>query len=162
MTLFLRKEPGTVKPIPSTSTEAIDTWIPRSTTFDFSEAPDIGRLICLMGHTHYDSLAVFGQTNGAFAYDAFVSSGSTITQYDHSMEAQNLQIPIINTTTDSLGAINTGTAPSGAVIPPMTADTVTEQAFDVVTITDSAIILTRFGAGDDRTLYLAQEPAQEG
>lgn len=162
LTLFLRKEPGTVKPIPSASTDAINAWIPRSTTFDFSEAPDVGRIICLMGHTHYDSLAVFGQTNGAFDYDAFVSSGTTITQYDHSMEAQNLQIPIINTTTDSLGAINTGTAPSGAVIPPMTADTVTEQAFDVVTITDSAIILTRFGAGDDRTLYFAQEPTQEG
>lgn len=163
LTLFLRKEPGTVKPIPSAAgTEAIDAWIPRSTTFDFSGAPDVGRLFCLMGHSHYDSLMVFGQTGGAFGYAQFTASGSTITQYDHSMEAQNLQIPIINTTTDSLGAINTGTAPSGAVIPPMTADTVTEQAFDVVTITDSAIILTRFGAGDDRTLYLAQEPAQEG
>lgn len=148
----VKRKSSNVCPHPSTAGGSnIDSWWPNTTRYDFSKAPDLGLVIAVNGHSHADSLQFFGKLNGTYYSGnpaVSISSGSTIYQPDVVGSAvETLQIPIITTACDSLGAAE-------STSPVMTADTVTEQCFDVVTITDDAIIMTRFGAGDDRVLYL--------
>ena len=141
---FVQKNPSSY-PHPSNTNTVVDQWWPNTTRYDFTNAPDIKRLICLIGHSHYDGLTKFGYTGGTFAYASSINSGDTIIQNPSEAMAQNVQVPVINTATDSSGAAES-TSPS------MTNGTVTEQCFDVITLTDTQIIMTRFGAGEDRVL----------
>ena len=61
------------------------------------------------------------------------------------------QIPLITTTCDSIGTVEPTYREA------MVSGTVTEQAFDVVTIEDDGISFTRFGVGSDRKVYISKE-----
>lgn len=135
---------------PASDTEAIESWRPHSISYNFSSANDVGLIIALNGHSHRDQLGYTGTTNGTYTNEInYVSSGETIIQPLNPTSSQNVQIPLIITSCDSLGAAESQS-------PSMTAGTVTEQCFDVITILDDKIKMTRIGAGDDRVLYITK------
>lgn len=134
---------------PSSSTTAIEQWWPHSWSYDFSHAPSVRYIIAINGHEHEDRLMAWGKSNGTYSKNAlYVASGSTINQPD-SGTSNNIQIPLIVTNCDSLGV-------AGSNSPTMTAGTVTEQCIDVITITDTGLVMTRIGAGDDRSLTITR------
>ena len=130
----------------------VDVWWPNTTRYDFSDAPDVGYVITINGHHHADRLAWFGYKNGTNYNNntQTIASGGAIIQPDmYDTTIKTSQIPIIVTACDSLGAAES-TSPS------MTAGTITEQCFDIVTIVDDGIVITRIGAGEDRKLYISK------
>ena len=132
---------------PSSSTNQIELWWNHNWSYNFSKAPNVRFIIALNGHEHEDRLMAWGKVSGVYSKDAsYVASGSTINQPDGNTE-ENIQIPLIVTSCDSMGVTNANS-------PSMTAGTVTEQCFDIFTITDTGIVMTRIGAGDDRSLTI--------
>lgn len=135
---------------PSSSTAAIERWWPHNWSYNFGNAPDVRYIIAINGHEHMDRLMVWGKTSGTFSKDpSYVTSGSTINQ-PNTGTPDNVQIPLIVTNCDSLGVIS-------SYSPTMTAGTVTEQCFDVFTITDTGLVITRIGAGNDRSLTITRD-----
>ena len=99
-------------------------------------------MICVDGHSHVDSLTWTGlnDNNENVANQAY--DGSAILN-----QSTKGQVPTITTQTDA--AENTD--PSGY---PMTVGTVSEQCFDIVTIADDGVYMTRIGAGVNRAVYV--------
>lgn len=144
-----KKANSVCKPYPASSTNAIDSWWPNTTQYDFSARPAIGTIITLDGHNHSDHLYWFGTSSGSWAFEQSLTSGDTIVQPDEiTAGTTTIQIPAIVTATDSLDV--------ASVSNPMTVDTVTEQCFDIVTILDDEIVLTRIGAGSDRSIGITK------
>ena len=111
---------------------------------DFSGIERNGRIFMLGGHMHYDA--------------EFVHKANSL---------GNAPVLLQNTTLQDGDALNIFTLCSmvggqyseGEIVSPeMIAGTTTEHAFDVVTITDdNKLVMTRFGAGDDRIVDLSYQ-----
>lgn len=151
---FKRKNPSAYIHPNSSGLPNIDSWWPNEVTYHFGNAPDVGRVIALNGHDHSDMLLACGYIDGVSHNDingglTSLTSGDMIVQPKNVMQDANLntcQIPIILTATDSLLAAEGN---------PMTPNTVNEQCFDVITLLDDRIVMTRIGAGDDRVIYIS-------
>lgn len=130
-------------PESSSQNETIDTWWPNRTNYNFTEAPDIGILFTLQGHVHYDNLFWSGYDSEGTYSRGNAYNGETLDQTKG-------QIPHIFTSCDAY--MN-----RDALAPAMELGTITEQCFDIVSVSDGHIHLTRFGAGSDRDVYVTVE-----
>ena len=126
-------------------TEKTYPWIPNTQypVYDFTNAPTGGKVFALQGHWHHDYVVKCG----------FSGSGVAISIWDGSatFTKANGEIPIVTTICDAAGQYRNEPS-EGYITDPvgftMESGTVTEQAFDVVTITDTGIVTTRFGAAE--------------
>jgi len=139
---------------------SLSVWTGTSSqTFDFANAPDLGVVMIIGGHYHIDS-AVIGGFSSTSSLDRSHFSGTQAAFnatayecYQSATAAENghraYELPIIYTQHDAY--IHNDVEHSY----PKTYGTITEQSFDVVTITPGGnIALTRFGAGYDRTVTI--------
>lgn len=136
---YARKD-SACKPYPGSSDNAnMEWWYPHTKTYNLSDHEDYNKIIVMNGHQHVDEIHYFGMLD-----DAYV----TKEEYEDQILDQKAlgQVPCITTKTDA--AANT------VVAHPMTPGTVTEQAFDVVTLVDDGVVITRFGEGSDRRVYI--------
>lgn len=130
----------------------------RELSFDYSNSPDVGLVVVIGGHTHVDTFGIYGFSSTTYDSSKIASkqleiNGLTATCHQSSDVYDSNkyihEVPIILTQHDAY--IN-NSGPNSHV---MELGTVTEQVFDVVTITpESNIALTRFGAGNDRFLTM--------
>ena len=130
----------------------LKAWYPKSKYYyDFTKCNNVGKVFFVVGHSHCDYIAVVNQDTsepGQVNYTAYAGSTidqTTVTTYN------GCPIPVIYVGTDAYGRKND--CPEGHEMD-MTVDTVTEHAFDVLSIQDSAIRTTRFGSGSDRVVYI--------
>lgn len=138
--------------------DTYDWWGSQQLYFDFRNAPDVGIVAVIGGHTHVDTFGRYGFTNGGTANNNIRSlqedvNGTTCTCYQSATVAENshwrYEVPVILSQHDAY------TGNSGPNSHTMTLDTVTEQVIDVVTITpDGNMAFTRIGAGNDRYLTI--------
>lgn len=151
LSAFKRKY-SSFQPRPAVTNTNIDIWWPNTTKYNFSKAPDVGIILQINGHRHFDRFTFTGLvdseteegTKTSVTHSA-ITSGATIDQ-----TTGYGQIVEITTQTDAYQ--NTDSQSSA----PMALGTITEQCFDVVTLTDDhRIVCTRFGAGDDRWCSVA-------
>lgn len=142
---FKIKKPNS-KPAPANSGNAnIEAFWAYNTQYDFSDAPDIGLLYVIDGHQHIDLTTWAGYTDGTWTHGNTYTSG----ELDQSTRGQ---IPCITTQTDAAASTIEGSSP-------MTVGTTTEQVFDVVTLVSDGIVVTRFGSGNDRRIYVEVDNA---
>ena len=121
-------------------------WVATGTaTYNFANANDIGRVIVLCGHYHIDTVYVhtYG-ANPSTAAETEWTSGNI-------NQSEQYKIPIILTTTDASGASAYPSIPVSRRVE-MENDTILEQAFDVITLTDNGVTTTRIGAGNSRQI----------
>ena len=127
-------------------------WVPstRYPVYDFTGAPNVGKVFLMQGHWHHDwALKV-----GINADQSGVSyTRLSVAEWDGSAHFSKAsgEIPIITTICDAYGAYNVNSSyPNDPVAWDMSqlAGTVEEQAFDVVTITETGVVTTRFGASE--------------
>ena len=130
-------------PESSSQNETIEAWWPNRTNYDFTEAPDIGILFTLQGHVHYDNLFWSGYDSEGTYSRGNAYNGETLDQTKG-------QIPHIFTSCDAYRNRD-------SAAPAMELGTITEQCFDIVSVSDGHIHLTRFGAGSDRDVYVSVE-----
>jgi hypothetical protein len=130
-------------PESSSQNETIDTWWPNRTNYDCTRAPDIGILFTLQGHVHYDNLFWSGYDSEGTYSRGNAYNGETLDQTKG-------QVPHIFTSCDAY--MNRDSS-----APEMELGTITEQCFDIVTVSDGHIHLTRVGAGSDRDVYVTIE-----
>ena len=125
-----------------------------ATRWDFSGANNVGKVFFLVGHNHYDYIAVFNSQSGFTEYDGISMIDQTIVN-----SGGFINIPVIWTTCDAY-ARQADASVSGVPIdnpkyaPNREKETISEQAFDVITLQDQAIKITRFGAGYDRQIKI--------
>lgn len=128
-------------------------------TFDFTTANQVGKVFFIIGHDHRDGIAVFKQdtaVNGSYSNPVVEWAED---QSDVSVDQNTVQTtptaPPGYTTDNTKGC----DIPVILVARDKTEDgetgTVNEQRFDVVSITDDAVDLTRFGKGDNRHIAFA-------
>ena len=134
-------------------------WGGSTLTFNFTNAPDIGLLLVMGGHTHVDAFGKYGFISNAYTSSA-ISKGvqSDVNATDYTVKQSSTaygdgtyiyEVPIILTQHDAY------TKNSGPNSHTMELGTITEQVIDVVTITPSGdVALTRIGAGNDRYLTI--------
>lgn len=115
----------------------IFTEVTGSVTYDFTESNNVNNIIVLGGDSHIniDGIATTGTDLKQYTGRTIASSDilSVVSQCDNSHQ-HNSDIG-----NDTMGELSR-----------MTDRTITEQAFDVVTINENVITFTRFGAGVDR------------
>lgn len=123
--------------------ELLDQWITRGNhVYDFSNAPDLNRVICVSGHNHWDYfLNCYYTSEDSIDSDHYTAARIENNTTIHQSKGE---VPVIHTQCDARGAVDS----AGCF--EMTAGTVSEQCFDVITITDTGVVCTRFGAGEDR------------
>lgn len=111
-----------------------------------------GRIFTLSGHYHADNVFICESTsNIGEGGQVSTRAYSLNSQYIEPSQRKNDAILEIITDTDSF---NIGSGENG-VSNPKERDTITEQCFDVVTITDdNHVVCTRFGAGSDRNYII--------
>jgi hypothetical protein len=129
--------------------------------FDFSGCNDVGRVIMLCGHVHYDFAAVFHPVdNNDHYYTVTEYEGEVVDQTNFLMRNNKpvgCDIPCVWTTTDAFGCIKDKDGEQEDINDkkrvPMAKDTITEQAIDVYSLVDDAdansdggIEITRIGA----------------
>ncbi len=111
-------------------------------SYDFSETPFNGTIFTIGGHWHADFSCVYG-TNSEGVYQSNL-------RYTEGDETADDAIFWIGLNNDCLEDPQSYEVPPTAVVT-MTKGTDTENCFNVITITDEGdIVVTRFGAGDDR------------
>lgn len=109
--------------------------------FNFANAPDIDKIICVSGHAHEDFVVVVNSNNGNYDYWDGISS----------IDISGGYVPVIVMQTDSVGAYEDGTTSPHV----MTANTITEHCVDFIQIDDENIYATRVGAGNDRVIPIS-------
>ena len=116
--------------------------VTQSKTFDFTGRNRTGKIICLCGHSHWDYSCVCHTVNGTYKSE----------DYTDNLVIGDDGILCIMTQTDAIRSANYDMSqyPATSVQATMTNDTVTEQCFDIVTITEDNVVCTRIGAGNDR------------
>ncbi len=109
-------------------------------TYDFTGTSFNGTIFAIGGHWHRDMSYVYGtDSDGAYINNAPYSMGDIVPADG---------IFLIDLNNDCLEPLQ-----SGETYPIMERDTLTENCFNVITITpEGDIVVTRFGAGDDRYL----------
>lgn len=123
----------------------IKDWYTNGThNYDYTNINDISAIVFVCGHSHFDGLSVAGfDSNDTYGY--WLYTGETLDQHNKG------QIPLILTTTDAYNRY--ADAPAEVQVP-MTLGTTTDHAFDVLTFVEDGIDITRFGAGNDRKVYM--------
>ena len=145
LSMFARKS-SSYSPRPASSTEAVERWWSHNTkTYNFSNAPDVGFVFSIDGHLHDDRIMWTGSDGTAYQKKVTYDGTTVLNQKTLG------QIPLITTTCDSIGTV------ASTYREAMVSGTVTEQAFDIVTIEDDGISFTRFGVGSDRKVYISKE-----
>lgn len=126
--------------------DALTAWIGgTSYGVDYRDVPDVGAVVVLGGHWHRDMYA-------KYEYSVQTGGGLDVVNTEYHVDYSALEIPIVFAQCDAYGRLEPewGHTPHS-----MTKGTVTEQCFDVVTITeDNRVVFTRFGAGVDRVLHI--------
>lgn len=121
-----------------------NSFIFENKQFDFSVHNRTGKIICLCGHSHWDSACVCHTVDGTYKSEV----------YTDSLTIGDDGVLVIMTQTDAIDGQVTETEATERNYPAysatMTSDTVTEQCFDIVTLTDDKVVCTRIGAGEDR------------
>ena len=117
-------------------------------TYDFTTSNNVGKIIVLAGHYHLDATFVHRPGDNPDASDEVDWLGETINQ------SSNYRIPILLTTTDASEASAYPTIPESRRVP-MENGTITEQAFDIVTLTQTGVVTTRIGAGNSRNIPIS-------
>lgn len=126
-------------------TQKTAPWIPSTQypKYDFTAAPNIGKAFVIGGHWHHDFAVKIGYNGDRVVVSNCNDGGSFV--------KANGEIPVIQTINDSPGQYRNESA-SGYTTSPgdfvMEEGTATEEAFDVVTITSTGIVTTRFGAAE--------------
>ena len=132
-------------------------WGGNTLTFDYRNAPDIGLLLVMGGHTHVDTFGKYGFSSGYTSSNVpniqsdINATAYTVKQSSTTYEdgTYKYEVPIILSQHDAY------IRNSGPYSHAMQLGTVTEQVIDVVTITPSGdVALTRIGAGNDRYLTI--------
>ena len=111
--------------------------------YNFANANTPKIVLCIGGDTHWDILAKS-------------TSADTPTKLDSGDSVASTELLQIVTGTDGVDRFYTDLS-GNYLFPPVVAETINEQAFDIVTLTKDAVYLTRIGAGDDRVIYLTNE-----
>lgn len=125
-------------------------WTRETKIWDFSNAPNVGKILFVAGHIHANA-----------EYVSRITTDSTVNPTYEKGKARNNGDPADSETTifDSAtvdfasGEIVTIISKCDAVgqaLQTMTRDTVTEQAFDIITLTDTGVDCLRVGAGWSR------------
>lgn len=107
--------------------------------YDFSNAPTVGKIICLGGDAHWDFSCFMTSRYGEFEQKN-INESTILSEND---------ILVVHTQTDAY----LRTYPDGTYISnthKMTLGTVAEQCFDIVSIENKKVTFTRIGAGVDR------------
>lgn len=143
----IQKQSITVTPPQLSNTYAnMIAWYSNSNhVYDFTEIQQIKSIIMVCGHAHYDGISINGY-NGNNEYVSTVYNGETLDQIEDGV------IPLIVTTTDAYQSWDVSV--SGATKVPMEYGTTTDHAFDVMTYVDDGIDIKRFGAGNNRKIYI--------
>jgi hypothetical protein len=140
------KQKGSYQPWPPEVGTNVDKWWYYKTIYDFSDAPDVGIVLQICGHRHFDMLRYTGmdsEDETTMVLSGEVENGGTLNQ-----SQEYGQILQITTQTDSCGSVDSPDAY------PMTLGTTTEQCFDVVTICPDKVVMTRIGAGVDMVVNI--------
>lgn len=111
----------------------LEAWWAYNTSYNYATAPDIGWTLSIAGHTHEDDIYVKGG-----GYDFSKYAGATLT--DSSTPCVEINCDAYSTMVGHTTEMEYGT--------------ITEQCFDVMTFVDDGIVMTRFGAGNDRRIYI--------
>lgn len=116
-----------------------DSWLENKThTFDFSSANDIGHIVAVSGHVHANEVFI-----SKLAYnDSYIHDGAT------AISQTSGDLPVIVTQSDAYN----GDPDVSKTYYEMEKGTTTEICFDIVTMNNSGIYLTRVGAGADRKI----------
>lgn len=123
--------------------EILQTWYGgTSYDYDYTNLPDIGKAIVFFGHTHTDAILNTYYNDSGYIRLNQTYDGTALNQ------SETGKIPLICLTTDAYA--QSRTVEQHGV--PMEQGTITEQAFDAITIMDGSMKLIRFGAGNDRTV----------
>ena len=143
----IQKQSITVTPpqLSNTYSNMIAWYSNSNHVYDFTEIQQIRSIIMVCGHAHYDGISINGY-NGNNEYVSTVYNGETLDQIEDGV------IPLIVTTTDAYQSWDVSV--SGATKVPMEYGTTTDHAFDVMTYVDDGIDIKRFGAGNNRKIYI--------
>lgn len=149
---------------------------------DFSSANDIGQVMIFSGHYHADKIMISNQQQYTNPEDdkstvgdrkvgwTEYNNGDTLDQTVKQPSGQGCPIPVIYTTADVESQATEGYAKSRTgwydrygtqSRPLMKAGTLTEQAFDIVTLTSEGVHFTRIGAGKDRDIKIKYNTVTE-
>ena len=119
--------------------------------FSFDNAPDVGIVMSIGGDVHWD---INSKTT--------TQSTTLSTLGKTAVIDKDTDIPHIVTMTDGSDRGYCDYTTRDPICDPATAGTIDEQAFDVVTLNDDGIFITRFGSGSDRVLSFAEiEPSPD-
>lgn len=141
----MMKTTVTVTPQQVSDNYPIKNWYSNANhTYDYTNAPDIESIIFVCGHSHFDAITVVGFDEND-DYDDWSYDGETLYQREKG------HIPMILTTTDAYGRY--ADAPE-AVQVPMELGTTTDHAFDVFVYEEDGVAIRRFGAGNNRKVYI--------
>ena len=130
-------------------------WLNTSSqhSYDFTNAPTIGKILVIGGHWHknfaqvgtFDNTGLYKNANYSASYHDGLST----------IDNSNGQLPIIYTQCDSYSMYNWPNHEQDSTDGyAMITNSITEQCFDIVTLTNNGIVLTRIGAGENRTFTL--------
>ena len=110
-------------------------------TYDYANAPTVGKVLCLGGDVHWDILAKASTSNYNLSA---ISSGDTIDPDDFVLQVVTMTDGSDRGYRDENGDL---------ISQPATPGTLDSQAFDIVTIAENGIYFTRIGSGNDRVIY---------
>lgn len=128
--------------LPTADADLLKAWMAEGYhDFDFTGANTIGKVLMISGHIHYDGMVTGYPVNTSWANKA-LASGDTVNETGG-------EVPCVMIQTDNDTRIG-----SSDKYHPMTPGTTTDQCFDVITFTDTQIVMTRFGAGTDRIINI--------
>ena len=137
----------------SSTNENMAKWYPHTRiAYDFTKANNVGKVFFVTGHSHCDGIGVITQDTTYKDKLSFAMWDGTTT-IDQTVVTNNngCPIPVIYTTTDAYARYTDGAEGHQTV---MTENTITEQAFDVFSLREGEVRMTRFGAGDDRVMHI--------
>ena len=137
--------------------ENLSAWYgPNTQYFDFTNANDVGRVFMISAHVHYDFTGIVNCVDSDTSCAVTEYDGVSVIDQSEDGGYNNIPIPCIWTTTNAYGRyrdpLSTGIPEERLTV--MEQGTVTEQAFDVITLVDDGIAVTRIGAGDDRKILM--------
>lgn len=146
-------------------------WTRETKQWDFSNVPTLGKILFMAGHIHRNAeyvtrIDTASTTNPTFVKGkarnngnpALVGSVEGVEVFDSAtVDFDSGEILTIITQNDAY--IQATGSKYTAELATMTQNTITDQCFDVITLTDSGVVCTRFGAGWDRTIPVKWLPS---
>lgn len=129
--------------IPTSISEKYNQWIGASghKYYDYSRVNNVGKIVIFEGHYHIDFVNIHSKGGSTNVWD-----GSSVAQ------STEYKIPTICTLCDAYkSALNPQVE---SLKTAMIQNTITDQAFDIVTINEDGVTCTRFGAGNDRIIHM--------